>query len=434
MMKLSHFLWLIVTVLLLTSSSNAQVTVDSFGFQCGLDTNNCPKFTWPPSPAQPGVFRLWDTGVDWAQINTASGVYTWTTFDSWLDQIATHQPRQVIYTFGYIPCWLSTISECNWFGSENAMPTDLTTQGSPAFTAFVNALTQHCSVAGHCVKDYIQYFELWNEANEGHWSGTVTQLYQMLAPVVPIIRKNISNAKITTPTINDAAGFQAWMVSWLQLEVANGVLSDIYNFHTYLGDRTPETRFSFPFQQMLCPNNGFNGVCKQVAGWTTKPFWNDETNFNTNSENFTCNPSLYSAADCAGQVVRWQVLQAAVGEQQLNWYFWYNTIGTVALNESAYYYMMKYMTGGKFTAACSAISTTYTCPFIQQNGFVSLFVWTTSESGAAFTVPPGYNHYLDFAGASDKITTQTILISVGPLLLEQLPIPAPPQTLKVQTQ
>jgi hypothetical protein len=155
-----------------------------FKSHCGTDG------VWITTNLQPGTVRLWDSGATWAWVNPSEGTYNWRYLDSWLDLIAENQPRAVLYTFGDVPCW-SAGSSCNG-GAENWSPhppRDLTSSGSASFNGFVLALIQHCTAAGHCVKDYIKYWELRNEPNlSKHWNRTANQLYEMVKPVVAIIR------------------------------------------------------------------------------------------------------------------------------------------------------------------------------------------------------------------------------------------------------
>ena len=143
-----------------------------WSFQCVYGTCGTNGL-WINTTSQPGTVRLWDSGTNWADINSADGTYNWKTLDTWLDLIAQHQPRAVIYTFGHVPCWISSAS-CNdgqnWSPSP---PRDLTSSGSPSFDAYVTALMQHCSPAGNCIKDFIKYWEMWNEPdNLPYWTGT----------------------------------------------------------------------------------------------------------------------------------------------------------------------------------------------------------------------------------------------------------------------
>jgi hypothetical protein len=402
----------------------------SFGFQCGDSANaGCPNFTLPAAPALPGVLRLWDSSTQWNALNATSGQYDWNSLDSWLDTIHA-QGLSAVYTFGWTPYWDAPSGSCqtdNTSKGSPCPPTDLTSQGSDSFNAFVSALVAHCSPAGNCVSNNIQYFELWNEPNApvsgtGYWTGTVAQLYQMMAPAVTIIRQAIPTAQILGPPITDNPGFDTWECSWLSQEVTNGVLSNIYGFHGYLQDLTPEAKVLVTQTQVAL--NLTPGASCSLPGWTPQPFWLTETNF-TNSEGpsapYTCDSTLYTADDCAGQVARWQILVNALGGFNVTWYSWENGVGSVPENASAYASIMQYLNGGTFPGPCSPISgtQTWTCNFTEANGTNAQFVWTPNEAGASYTVPSGYTDYKDLNGNTTSVSTgQTITVGVEPFMLE----------------
>jgi hypothetical protein len=115
---------------------------------------------------------------------------------------------------------------------------------------FVTALLAYCSTKNHRVKDYIKYYELWNEANDEtfYWDGTETRLYQMVKPAVGMIWKAVSGAYILTPSVNDCnpqicpkqtvIPFEMWQENWLGMDSNSGRISDIYTFRTYLDSLT----------------------------------------------------------------------------------------------------------------------------------------------------------------------------------------------------
>src|SRR5579862_8894811 len=227
-----------------SKSSTPNLTQSSFGFQCGTGkATNCPNETWPSTIAQPGMIRLWDSQVQWHALNPGPGSYKWKTLDGYLDAIATHQPRDAMYTFGYTPCW-DTKGACErpaW-GSIHP-PSDLSASGSPSFNTFVTALVNHCSSASHCVKNYIKYWEMWNEANAPQfWAGSIAELYDLMSPAIAIIRNKVPGALVLTPPAN--GGDTEWMQSWLNEENTKGRLSDILSIHLYLQNGRPEKRFN----------------------------------------------------------------------------------------------------------------------------------------------------------------------------------------------
>lgn len=383
------------------------LTSSSFGFQCGTGLpTNCPNETWPTTIAQPGTIRLWDSQVQWHALNTSPGAYQWKTLDGYLDTIAAHQPRDVIYTFGYTPCW-NTQADCKgrMLGSVYP-PGDQTAGGSSSFNKFVTALTEHCSPAGHCVKDYVKYWELWNEANASQfWGGTIPQLYELMSPAVAIVRKNVPGAIILTPPVNGADA--DWMRDWLNQENTRGRLSDIFSIHLYLQNIEPEKRFE-RIKQMVA-------VKDDATGWSGRPWMNTETNFDART--FACN-SKYSSDDCIGQLVRWHLLHYAYGAQSVSWFFFNTTIGRNADYSNAYHFMMEWLVGGHFTAECSASGDIYSCPFIEANGHHAIFVWNASGE-STYSPETQYVDYRDLSGGTIKISRgRPVPIGVKPIMLE----------------
>jgi hypothetical protein len=384
----------------------SSITQASFGFQCGTGRpTNCPNATWPATIAQPGMIRLWDSQVQWAALNIGHGDYNWKTLDRYLDTIAAHQPRDAMYTFGYTPCW-DTTRECEPAWGSKYPPDDLTSSGSPSFNSFVLALVTHCSAARHCVKDYIKYWEMWNEANApNRWGGSIPQLYQLMAPAIATIRSKIPGALILTPPVN--RGDTDWMQEWLALENKSGRLSDIFSFHLYLQNADPESRFDMVQQMVALKNN--------TSGWADTPWMNSETSFN--GATFLCD-SKYSADDCLGQILRWHLLHFAYGAQQLSWFYFNATIGHNPDYSDAYHQMMNWLIGGHFTAPCSDADNIYICPFVQANGHRALFAWSPSGS-KLYTPVAQYADYKSLDGNSTTVSPKRpITIGVKPIMLE----------------
>ena len=381
------------------------LTRSSFGFQCGTGKpTNCPNAAWPTSVAQPGMIRLWDSQVQWHYLNPGRGKYNWTVLDRYLDTIAAHQPVDAMYTFGYTPCW-DTKGQCAPAWGSGSPPDDLTANGSASFNTFVTALVDHCSPAGHCVKDLIKYWELWNEANAPHFfNGTIPQLYSLVAPAVPIIRRKVSGTFVLTPPAMRAD--VDWMQNWLKEENSRGRLCDIFSFHLYLLDNIPEARFGMIKRVVDMKNN--------TPGWSNTPWMDSETNFDPSK--FACH-SKYASDECVGHMVCWNLLQFAYGAQHVSWFYFNTTIGRNPEFANAYKNMMDWLIGGHFTAACSSKGDVYTCPFIEANGHHALLVWSVSGKGS---YPPGnqYVDYRDLNGNTTKISSGPVPIGVKPIMLE----------------
>lgn len=389
-------------------SSNHPISAQSWSFEC-IDGSSCgTNGAWITTESQPGTVRLWDSGTSWSILNTGTGIYDWTKLDTWLDLVAQHQPTSVMFTFGHVPCFISSVPCASGEYWSYGPPTDLTANGSQTFTDFVTALTQHCSPSGHCVNKYIKIWEMWNEPSASHyWSGTVNQLYDMFAAVVPIIRANVPGALVSTPPIS--GGDTSYISSWLSLENTNGRLSNLYGFHSYLSGVEPETRINMVAKMVQAKND---------AGWTTTPWMNTETNFEVGTDVCTS-----TTQDCEGQLVRWHVLQFAYqggagGAYNVGWYNWPSIIPY----DTFYYTMMQWLTGGTFTTSCSSSGTVWSCPFNEANGHSALFVWD-SNGTSQYTPATQYVDYKEFngtyGGATVTITSgQSTNIGLIPIMFE----------------
>lgn len=420
-----------------------------FGMQCGVGTlagsDNCPNQpdtedpTWPTSVAQPGVLRLWDSEVAWSWLMTGYsggvGSYNWAQLDGYLDVAAAHQPLTINYVFGCVPVFAmpngsatGPSGSCSTNGGA-VPPADLTSSGSATFTQFVTDLVNHCSPNGNCVKTLIKNYELWNEANinasdpNPRWDGTQTQLYQMVAPAVAVIKANVEGATIFTPSITSGTSAATWMTGWVSAEVAGGVISDVYNIHQYLNNSIPESVLSQTATD-LAPNTG-------NVFWWPLPWVIGETGYDDATFPYSCNAgntgTLFSTDDCVGQMVRWNLLLfsnaggwASGAGSGLYWYYWNTYIGSQSQYATAYSYMMAYLSGGHFTAAASNLSgSIWTAPFVESSGVPALWVWSTSESGASYTPSSSYADYRDLSGNTTTLSGSAITVGVEPYLLEQ---------------
>ena len=363
------------------------ITSSDFGFQCAKGSICGTTGNWINTKSQPGTTRLWDAGTTWEMLETSLGTYNWTPLDTWLDLVAQHQPTAVMYTFGKVPCWLTSVACSKGQTWSPGPPSDLNSDGSGVFDAFVTALVQHCSPAGNCVSSYIKYWEMWNEANlTSFWSGSQSQLYNMFASAVPIIRAHVPGAMISTPPV--CGGNATWMSGWLNLENSNGRLSDMYGFHIYMRDQTPEARMNMITKMVNTKN---------TAGWTSTPWMNTETNFLNTT--YTCS-SQYSPQDCKGQLVRWHVLQYAYqggagGAFHVGWFTWPNIASQGY--DTYYYTMMQWLKGSTFTASCTSNGTVWTCPLNEGNGGSALIVWNTAGN-SQYTPATQYVNYWAFNG------------------------------------
>jgi len=406
--------------------STSPIQPTDFGFACNFDhATACQSATWIKTTSQPGTIRLHDTGTTWHRLAVdPKGGYKWNNLDLWLDSIAAHQPRAVLFTFNRVPCWNVKESRavCTSRGSPGSPdpPADLTANGSPSFNAFVQALTKHCSPAGHCVKDYIKYFEMWNEPNAPfYWNGTVEELYQMVKPAAAIIRANVPGVLISTPAPHPSRN-PAWMDQWLAQENSQGRISDIYGFHVYISPGSvwltqndlPEERFQNVVMRMVEKKN--------KAGWASTPWMNTETGF-LGSGPYEC-PLDKGATDtiCNAFVARWLILQFASGAEQIDWY-WFTAIGH---QDATFDQVMRWLVGSHFTGPCTNKGAVYECRLMQANDRNALIVWNAESScsgetcrTSSYTAGREFRSVKDLSGNTSAIpANRTVQIGAKPIL------------------
>jgi|1186.fasta_scaffold29726_1 hypothetical protein len=108
--------------------------------------------------------RLWDSHVAWGQINTAKGVYNWSSMDGWSSAAKSHNST-LVYTFGWTPGWASSKSNdssCDMANGACDPPNDLNSGGTGSdqhFIDFVTAIAKRYSS--------ITYWEMWTKRGVG---------------------------------------------------------------------------------------------------------------------------------------------------------------------------------------------------------------------------------------------------------------------------
>lgn len=159
-----------------------------------------------------GLVRSWDNGFIWAYQNPSAGVYDWTIMDQWVAAYAPH--CDLIYTVGMTPAWASANpSAPSPYGNGlSAPPSDMSTLAD-----FITAVVQRYGTQ-------IKYYEVWNEPNggqSGFYSGTVSQLAEMVRTVNQAVKAVNQDALIISPPL----------VGW-----APGQSPSLYNADTYFVD------------------------------------------------------------------------------------------------------------------------------------------------------------------------------------------------------
>jgi hypothetical protein len=380
-----------------------------------------------------GSTRLWNSNTQWANINTADGVYHWTTLDLWLADAQAHNV-DVLYTFGLTPNWASsnpTDPNCDEGLGLCDPPKDLNPDGGGSnqyWKNFVTALVAHNQSSNTA---HIKYWEIWNEAYHTRgWNGTIAQMIRMEQDATAIIKTADPSAMVLTPSFAFTDG-RTWFDSYLA--AGGGQYADGIAFHGYVqrpGHVVPEDF------------NHYLSLTKTILanhGQEAKALWDTEASFGkTSIDGFT---DLDMQAAFVG---RFYLLHWSNGVARFYWYMWNSTDtagtlwkadphnpggpGTVLKPGIAYGQMYGWLVGASLSSGCSnggGNGSVWTCELSRPGGYEAKAVWNTSMScqqGACSTtqypVDAKYKQYRTLDGKTIAITKSTVPIGAKPILLE----------------
>ena len=358
--------------------------------------------------------RLWDSHVAWGQINTAKGVYNWSTLDSWISK-AGSKNSTLVYTFGWTPSWAtskSNDSSCDMAKGACDPPSDLNSDGTGSDQHWIDFVT---AIAKHAPS--ITYWEMWNTPHDvKQWTGTYAQLVRMTQDANTYIKKYIPSAQIISP----ANGQLNWkypngnctMADKLGSFLAAGGSKyiDIVGLHTYY-DSEPEHIVDV----ISCYQSTMS-----TYNISKLPIWSTEGSWGTNS-------SLSGSTNQAGFLARLYLLLWSNGVVRHYWYNWNDqTTGTLESNGNtntagtAYKQVESWMSGNTMSTLCSKNSTSkiWTCGITGANGYAAQVVWH-ADSNKSYTAPNQYVNYLDLTGKKHTISKgATVTVGVEPILLQ----------------
>ena len=386
-------------------SNGSAINQDFFGSSFNFFT------TWPPTDglghvATLGSLRLWDDEVKWGQVNTASGVYDWTTLDSYMS-MAQSMNLNVLYTFGDTPEYAGKIPGGNVHcltpsDYSCSPPTDVNSDGTGTdkfFSTFVTALVTR-------YKGQISYYELWNEPDcSCYFAGTQAQMVRMNSDATAIIHSIDPNAKTLSPS-----GHVWSLHTWFDPYIAagGGATFDIVNMHMRGNgtlNLTPEAFLGT-----------YSNIVADVAtnNLSNLPLWDSEHGIKAD-ENFT-DPN-----ELAGFAARELILRASVGLPRQYVYSWDDNppVGLQGnLGGTAYDTVAGWLIGHTISA-CVANGTVYTC-----NVDDGQLVWDTAQScsngvctHSNYSYPQTYKFQTDLTDTKTGLSGGTVPMGYEPIFL-----------------
>jgi hypothetical protein len=400
------------------------------------------------------------TTLVWGWLEGESrGTYRWSVTDAYVRQAVEHH-IPVTLTIGKTPEWaVANRSSCRPHAEY------IMCDGPPANLAdwreFITALATH-------YKGQVQYYELWNEANQPNfWKGTPEDLAALAKAAYPIIKAIDPEAIVLTPsTVGPLEQSIDWMTSYLK--AGGGEYADGGSFHGYLAGRqvTPfpgpeqdlnsgcspsnletEVRLSnSPRNNISVPRNHdvgrecFGSLQAKIESYRSlfdryglkgKPMFDTEGSWGN---------ATISDQDVQGSfLARWYLIQASYFQEanlrQACWYAWGyrpgHTWGVIANPDDtpseagqAYSEIYHWLVGATLSP-CTHDKSIWTCSMTRNNSYKAMVLWDNSQtckSGSCTTtsylVPSGYTQYRDLSGATTRPIGKTIPIGLKPILLE----------------
>ena len=381
-----------------------------------------------------GTVSLWDASVSWGDINTSNGVYDFSNLDKWMTDAKAHND-QVVYTFGRVPQWASSIpyeSGCATGPGTCAPPNDVNADGTGSdqhFKSFVTALAAHnkASTTAH-----ITYWELWNEPyNAPSWVGSIPQIVRMVGDATAILKAADPNAVVLVPSVC-IEGTKA--LKWLDAYLAAGgnKYADMVAFHGYVQKRG----MPLHAENVLGYITAMRAVLAKY-GLQGKAIWDTEYSWGRPD---VSSPTFYDEDMRAGFVGQSYLLQQSAGVGRLLWYQWNNpefgtmwtpnpnvpsAPGTVLKPGVAFGQVQNWIVGASPSSQCSANGTVWTCSYTRSGGYSGLAVWDTAQSCAngscttsSFKIGSQYVQYRTLDGTTVKVTGSSVPVGYKPILIE----------------
>jgi Bacterial Ig-like domain (group 2) len=399
------------------------ITPSFFGMTIG-DTAPYPPSTVPIGAIGHPTMLAWDI------IEHDRGVYKFEFYDKFAYWASSHNVPFMV-TFGWTPTWAS--SKCA-IGEICTYPPD-------NIQDWVDFITEVV------IKHYngvdapnIQYYELWDETNDGtFWSGKLDQLVALAQAAYPIIHQNPVSLLLTPSTSGSRIDAHDWMIAYLRAGGAQ--YADGGTFHGYLAPQGGSPPYPFPEDSDV---SGYGDIVTRAAtfrllfdlyGLQGKPMFDTEGSWGK--------AQIPDPNQQAAWLARWYLLQAGAGTvESAYWLAWGNSAPKKPIEEqwgliTDYYDQITPTAAGiaygqvydwlvdAAISPCTSSANIWTCALIRSGKYQGLAVWFYSASETdttSYTPDPQFVRYRDLAGNVTPVSGD-ITIGAQPILLESEPPP-----------
>jgi hypothetical protein len=435
-----------VTSTFVPPNPSTAISSDLFGMTIlyATNPNDATSVTGAtPFPSFPiYTLRLWGVAY-WLTLEPSSGVYDWTAMDGTINLGKQNNVKDFIYTFGLVPQWASSnpSDPCDntWVPAGSCdPPADMS-----EFDAFATKVVQrYCGV--------VKYYEPWNEPNNpDFWSGTNTQLLTIAQHVYQIAKDPDNcgctngvctpgggtnpNQVLLPPITGIYAGSEwnqlTWLSSYLASAGTNYPYADIVAFHGYVPLwNTEGIKYQSP-EALASVMPAFKELLDQ-HGLSNLPLWNTEGSFE--------NDSALTSQSQASFVVRYYVVQSALGVSRSLWYaydlctwgtLWSSPfcpsnaspgpVGELTPAGQTYSMAENWLTGANLTHCTQYQNGLWACELQRSEGYDAWILWSATGANISVPVPGsfGLTVYRDSQNNVNALPSQ-LTVNEMPVVLE----------------
>lgn len=387
--------------------------------------------TTPPTAEERfGGIRIWDSGVRWDEVNTAKGVYDWTTLDQVVDNSLATGAKDVMYVLGYTPNWAAkevrppcqpgTYTECSYYPNGSASgPRDI-----EDWKTWVREVASR-------YRGKITQYQIWNEANLTSFfynsSGdSAVEMAQLTAAAEGVIREVDPTAKVITAssTIVQNRSFvrKGWLARYLTALKASGAKPDGIGVHLY-----PWLKRG-PGNGTLADRARAAELAHRVtrsAGYGKLPLLDTEMNFGNNRAN-KWPKKIYAPKRGAAFLAQTYLNSLHNGVAQVDWYGWDDFgLGIRPTSESgavlqpglAYRSLLRNL-GGARNRGCTITKTVTVC-LTQKGKQRNYYAYLPKAKTAKFTVPSSFKvtKACDLLDRCKQIRHRRVEVGLAPVRL-----------------
>jgi hypothetical protein len=455
-----------LTLTVAVSTSGGPIPASNY---FGFSESDTTGGGWPS--VSYGMQRFWDSPpLQWPYLNTASGVFDFTSLDSDLALAYSQGAKLGMYTLARTPPWATsdpTDATCNYTtglgggDGECDAPSDLNADGSGTnaiWKAWITAIATHVNSPGYTATHaHIMYWEIWNEPDtKAFWAGSIAQLARLTEDANCIItgrgvihENGNGTATPCTATAIDptaqivmaSAHAKGAALKYGQNELycndspstyqlpcpnpANAIATavDIINFHMKPGN---ESGNNCPAPTPCTPESAMQMYVANVRGMLQpaellKPLWDGEAQYSTTG----FSGDYLSDTDLAASFMpRFYLINWTLNISGMAWYAASSQAEPIEA-ETSYQQTYNWLSGASLTTPCAATGTLWSCG-IAISGKPYLVMWDTSQTcanGSCTTanqeVSSAWTTYQDMTTASTPITISGGIVPVGikPVLL-----------------